>query len=732
MVKALEIPQLDKLAWVVLISLHRPLQEFSLRLKASRWPPTQELSSWYFLWFLWQARVTTSRPSVRPLLLHNCFTNGVQSSHSSDLLHGRLQDSALRDWTASTFMQYKAWQLLYWKKSKSPHKTNGWTMIMLPCKILRIRTRRSQMVKALEIPQLDKLAWVVLISLHRPLQEFSLRLKASRWPPTQEQSSWYFLWFLWQARVTTSRPSVRPLLLCFTNGVQSSHSSDLLHGRLQDSALRDWTASTFTQYKAWQLLYLKKSKSPQKTNGWTMIMLPCKILRIRTRRSQMVKALEIPQLDKLAWVVLISLHRPLQEFSLRLKASRWPPTQEQSSWYFLWFLWQAGVTTSRPSVRPLLLHNCFTNGVQSSHCHSSDLLHDRLQDSALRDWTASTFMQYKAWQLLYWKKSKSPHKTNGWTMTMLPCKILRIRTRRSQMVKALEIPQLDKLAGVVLISLHRPLQEFSLRLKASRWPPTQEQSSWYFLWFLWQARVTTSRPSVRPLLLHNCFTNGVQSSHSSDLLHGRLQGSALRDWTASTYMQYKAWQLLYWKKSKSPHKTNGWTMIMLPCKILRIRTRRSQMVKALEIPQLDKLAWVVLISLHRPLQEFSLRLKASRWPPTQEQSSWYFLWFLWQARVTTSRPSVRPLLLHNCFTNGVQSSHSSDLLHGRLQDSALRDWTASTFMQYKAWQLLCWKKSKSSQKTNGWTMIMLPCKILRMRMRRSKTAKHLRSCILTH
>ena len=38
-------------------------------------------------------------------------------------------------------------------------------MIMLPCKILRIRTRRSQMVKALEIPQLDKLAWVVLISL---------------------------------------------------------------------------------------------------------------------------------------------------------------------------------------------------------------------------------------------------------------------------------------------------------------------------------------------------------------------------------------------------------------------------------------------------------------------------------------------------------------------------------------------------------------------------------------
>ena len=51
----------------------------------------------------------------------------------------------------------------------------------------------------------------------------------------------------------------------------------------------------------------EKTKSPQKTNGWTMIVLPCKILRIRTRRSHMVKALEIPQLDKLAWVVLISL-----------------------------------------------------------------------------------------------------------------------------------------------------------------------------------------------------------------------------------------------------------------------------------------------------------------------------------------------------------------------------------------------------------------------------------------
>ena len=49
----------------------------------------------------------------------------------------------------------------------------------------------------------------------------------------------------------------------------------------------------------------KRSKSPQQISGWTT--LPCKILRIRTRRSQMVKALEIPQLDKLAWVVLISL-----------------------------------------------------------------------------------------------------------------------------------------------------------------------------------------------------------------------------------------------------------------------------------------------------------------------------------------------------------------------------------------------------------------------------------------
>ena len=71
---------------------------------------------------------------------------------------------------------------------------------------------------------------------------------------------------------------------------------------------------------------LKRSRSPQQISGWTTILL-----RIRTRRSQMVKALEIPQLDKLAWVVLISLHRPLQEFSLRLKASRWPPTQELSS-----------------------------------------------------------------------------------------------------------------------------------------------------------------------------------------------------------------------------------------------------------------------------------------------------------------------------------------------------------------------------------------------------------------
>ena len=47
-------------------------------------------------------------------------------------------------------------------------------MIMLPCKILRIRTRRSQMVKALEIPQLDKLAWVVLISLSIIISPFSL------------------------------------------------------------------------------------------------------------------------------------------------------------------------------------------------------------------------------------------------------------------------------------------------------------------------------------------------------------------------------------------------------------------------------------------------------------------------------------------------------------------------------------------------------------------------------
>ena len=45
---------------------------------------------------------------------------------------------------------------------------------MLPCKILRIRTRRSQMVKALEIPQLDKLAWVVLISLSIIISPFSL------------------------------------------------------------------------------------------------------------------------------------------------------------------------------------------------------------------------------------------------------------------------------------------------------------------------------------------------------------------------------------------------------------------------------------------------------------------------------------------------------------------------------------------------------------------------------
>ena len=47
---------------------------------------------------------------------------------------------------------------------------------------------------------------------------------------------------------------------------------------------------------------LKRSRSPQQISGWTTILL-----RIRTRRSQMVKALEIPQLDKLAWVVLISL-----------------------------------------------------------------------------------------------------------------------------------------------------------------------------------------------------------------------------------------------------------------------------------------------------------------------------------------------------------------------------------------------------------------------------------------
>ena len=44
----------------------------------------------------------------------------------------------------------------------------------------------------------------------------------------------------------------------------------------------------------------------------------------------------------------------------------------------------------------------------------------------------------------------------------------------------------------------------------------------------------------------------------------------------------------------------------------------------------------------------------------------------------------------------------------------------------------CTEKTKSSHKTNGCTMIMFPCKILRMRTRRFQTAKHLRSCILTH
>ena len=125
------------------------------------------------------------------------------------------------------------------------------------------------------------------------------------------------------------------------------------------------------------------------------------------------------------------------------------------------------------------------------------------------------------------------------------------------------------------------------------------------------------------------------------------------------------------------------------------------MAKALEIPQLDKLAWVVLI----PSVTFVASM-GDNFSPFCET-------------LATSQ------LLHERCAKFSQQRPSSWQI-ARLSTVWL-NWLYLYAIQSVAVIVL-----KKQNRHTGWTMIMLPCKILRMRTRRSQTAKHLRSCILTH